>query len=372
MSIENQIPKQRIKSLEGLRVIALFLIVITHFEFLETVEGIGSIYSTYFHNATLGVDFFFVLSGFGLMLSFLKHPIYEKITCKHSFLFSIEKIKKLYPIVIFSLILVIPYLVINSNLSVNGFLKIGGKLIIGASLLGSLTGISSFSHAGNGVLWFYSSLFAIYFVSLWICQFLKKYCCTLRKCLLFLAGTFLIIIALTFAFSFIDGKWKFDDFQYGSPYIRVFFVALGMELGLLYVYMPEFHMAKWLEIVSFCMCFVWFLTRNLVDAPLYVLRLIDVALIVFLVFSFSYQGGVLSRLFNTSFFQTQSKITPYVYLLHYPIRMSLVSIIEHYTAINLAIGLFAIVAILILTIGLSIISYYLLQKWTLKTRKGCN
>ena len=372
MPEEIQIPTQRIKSLEGLRVIALFLIVISHFEFLETIDGIGNIYSIYFHNAMLGVDFFFVLSGFGLMLSFLRHPIEGKITLKDSFLFAINKIKKLYPIVIFSLILAIPHLCVSSTLSVGGVFKVGGKLIIGASLLGSLTGMSMFSHAGNGVLWFYSCLFIIYLISLWICKFLKKCCCSAKKSLLFLVGTFLVIIALTFVFSFIDGKWKFDDFQYGSPYIRVFFVMLGMELALLYVYMPKFHRAKWIEIISFILCVAWFLTRNLVNAPFFVLRLIDVPLVVILVFSFSYQEGPLSFLFNTKFFQAQSRYTPYVYLLHYPIRMSLVAIIENYISINLAIGLIIVVTILALTIGLSILSDFLLQKWTSKLQKGQN
>jgi peptidoglycan/LPS O-acetylase OafA/YrhL len=46
----------------------IFVIVISHLEFLNNYS-IGNVYQQYFHNPTLAVDFFFMLSGFGMMYS---------------------------------------------------------------------------------------------------------------------------------------------------------------------------------------------------------------------------------------------------------------------------------------------------------------
>lgn len=63
---------KRIQSLEGLRGIMIFLIVLSHMEFLKYCN-FGHAYELYWHNPTIAVDYFFMLSGFGMMFSFLKH-----------------------------------------------------------------------------------------------------------------------------------------------------------------------------------------------------------------------------------------------------------------------------------------------------------
>lgn len=63
---------KRVQSLEGLRGIMIFLIVLSHMEFLRRCS-FGGTYDLYWHNPTLAVDYFFLLSGFGMMYSFLKH-----------------------------------------------------------------------------------------------------------------------------------------------------------------------------------------------------------------------------------------------------------------------------------------------------------
>lgn len=63
---------RRIQSLEGLRGIMIFLIVLSHMEFLKYCN-FSHAYELYWHNPTIAVDYFFMLSGFGMMYSFLKH-----------------------------------------------------------------------------------------------------------------------------------------------------------------------------------------------------------------------------------------------------------------------------------------------------------
>ena len=62
----------KIDALTGFRFMAIMVIIISHLEFIGEYEKIGLFYKTYIHNATLGVDYFFMLSGFGMMLSYQK------------------------------------------------------------------------------------------------------------------------------------------------------------------------------------------------------------------------------------------------------------------------------------------------------------
>ena len=60
---------KRIPQLEGLRFIMCLVIILSHLEFLANANDFGPIYRTYLHNPYLAVDFFFMISGFGMYLA---------------------------------------------------------------------------------------------------------------------------------------------------------------------------------------------------------------------------------------------------------------------------------------------------------------
>lgn len=62
---------KKINTLTGARFTAIMIIVFAHFEFLEKYGMFGKVYQKFFDNATMGVDFFFMVSGFGMMLSYI-------------------------------------------------------------------------------------------------------------------------------------------------------------------------------------------------------------------------------------------------------------------------------------------------------------
>lgn len=62
--IEMKTKIKRIDTLTGLRFPMMVMVVISHFEFMGSQTQ--NWYDLYFHNATLAVDFFFIMSGFGL------------------------------------------------------------------------------------------------------------------------------------------------------------------------------------------------------------------------------------------------------------------------------------------------------------------
>ena len=110
--------KEKIDSLTGFRFVAIMLIVISHLEFIGEYGHIGNVYKTYIHNATLGVDYFFLLSGFGMMLSYQKNnQILLANNIKDCFAYAKKHVRKIYVLYLISMISTIPYYVyMNMNM----------------------------------------------------------------------------------------------------------------------------------------------------------------------------------------------------------------------------------------------------------------
>lgn len=89
------IPDGKIKSLNGLRFIMIMFIVLTHINYLE------EFFPNYFlgRGAAFGVDYFFMLSGFGMMLSAIKKTFPEntRITPGTCINYAVSHIRKIYP-----------------------------------------------------------------------------------------------------------------------------------------------------------------------------------------------------------------------------------------------------------------------------------
>ena len=67
----NALERQTDRRVNGWTFFAMLLIVTSHLEFLSRTE-MGEFYDRFLHNPTLGVDYFFLLSGFGMMISDLQ------------------------------------------------------------------------------------------------------------------------------------------------------------------------------------------------------------------------------------------------------------------------------------------------------------
>lgn len=68
--MEQIVNKEKIDSLTGLRFWMMVIIVLSHFGCLSNDYPYSSFYDRYLDNAVMGVDFFFMMSGFGLMYSY--------------------------------------------------------------------------------------------------------------------------------------------------------------------------------------------------------------------------------------------------------------------------------------------------------------
>ena len=349
----------RIQSLEGLRVIMLAIIVLSHFEFLENYTG-GDIYMKFFHNATLGVDYFFMLSGFGLMASG-KNPydVHHKI--RSSVNFAIERIKKIYPIYLFTLLFSLPYIVMQGGNIVNIIIK----FLISLTLFQSATGILAFSHSINGVGWFLSTLFIIYYLCPYMLQICKKIIQNKQNAVTFTIAIFMFVPGISLIFDYIETHTFFDDLRYGSPYIRVFYVFLGIIIcqSLKYFDIKKFTNSVWEGFVSI-LAIGWFSFRNSCGFNIGINKLIDIFICSVLLIIFSAEEGVISKFIGNRWILGINKWCMYIYLIHYPVRMYIDMLFKTMSLGNMwYIGILEVLLIIFVTMLISYVVHRLTKEF---------
>lgn len=318
---DNTIAKQaskRIPQLEGLRFILCCIIILSHFEFLGDSEIFGDFYNTYLHNPTLAVDYFFMLSGFGIYLS-SKRP---ECSIKSDLKFAVDKVKKIYPAYIFSLFIGIPAFLYTS-LKYGGigkaFLKLLVYLGIDLTLLQSITGMTKFSHAVNGVCWFLSALFICYIACPWFLRVVDKIENRNQAWCSILCFT-LITLTLSSGTLLIENKLSiFNDFWYGHPFIRCWYLAIGMCVGYLYKEsIAQVRSGK--ELFIAVLAIIYFLGRNSIPFDKGLLRIFDIILCIVFLYVFACGNGQISKLLSSKKLVNLGKTSMYLFLFHYPVR----------------------------------------------------
>lgn len=102
----------KILSLNSLRFIAILIIILSYLGFLGNGDY-GYLYTRYLYNAQPVVDYFFLLSGFGMMLGFVKRNRSRRSVRESSIIdsvrFGIRHIRQIYPIYMLFLPVGIPY-----------------------------------------------------------------------------------------------------------------------------------------------------------------------------------------------------------------------------------------------------------------------
>lgn len=268
----------------------------------------------------MAVDYFFMLSGFGLFLS-SKRP---ELKPKNCLTFAIDKIKKIYPSYVFSLLMGGIWLFLVTE----GFAKFIFKAILFTSidltLLQSITGSMTFSHSINGVCWFLSCIFVCYIISpvfLKIVDSVRNK----KRWIVFSFFTVLLIILLSMCLSYIDELGlvggRIDNLWYGHPIVRCLYVMIGMLIGWLYKN-TNIKSVHSLENGTIVLCVLYFLYRNTIVTIVgkNFLRPIDVMLCAFLLFVVSKGKGRIVALLSTDIMVKLGQKTMYLFLFHYPIR----------------------------------------------------
>ena len=237
----------RISSLEGFRWVAFILIFLSHLTFMNDYPY-SNIWNAYLDNPTLGVDYFFVLSGFGIYYSASRkgYSWHSKSSGIHSFKssvrFAIHKVQKIYPFYIFMLIVTVPYSILMDltdadlkKASIKALLKFIGC----STLLQSAFGSTYLSHALVATSWFLSTLFICYTACPYIVNRLmrldRKYNLGALITLIFVAFLFGKFCLFIEQITLKQGVRYINDLYYGSPYSRIWYLMIGMTIAKGYV-----------------------------------------------------------------------------------------------------------------------------------------
>ncbi|MCR5260803.1 MAG: acyltransferase [Candidatus Gastranaerophilales bacterium] len=330
---------KKINSLTGMRFFAIMIIVISHLEFLKNLPN-GQIYMQFFHNPEIGVDFFFVLSGFGLMLSDINRNgwnIGNTINIKNLFMFAYNHIKKIYPVYIATIFLCIPlylYQALSSGKTIAVISELLAlKLLCCLGVVQSFFGFSWLSHSFNGVCWFLSALCCIYFASPILINLLKRFCTSLNKTVFSLILCAICTPVFMYLFKYLQQITVFDDFTYGSPFIRVFYVVFGMLLAIFFKKLPDVKTSNFTELIVFSAYIAYFLCRKFVLFNLPYISIIYVIDIVFAgmaVLLLAYNQGFVSKLLSKPSMLYFGNISMYIFLIHYPVRMYSTTLLQPY------------------------------------------
>lgn len=365
---EKEKTSRRILQLEGMRFIMCCIIMMSHFEFLKESNLVGEIYEKFFHNATMAVDYFFMLSGFGICLSKKR---FDR-TLKGRLNFAINKVKKIYPIYIISLIIAIPIsvcILLDYDVFFKALLKIIFLFGIDLSLLQSLFGMTYFSHAINGVCWFMSCIFICYFIMTWMIDWIDKLDNVNKIWISLILSVFLIII-LSIFFTKVESLnlfgGKVDDLWYGHPFIRCWYLFIGAIIGVLYKEINiKFKNRNEIEIIGICLLYFLFRNSLLELCNRNWLRLIDLILCFSLIWIISKGQGIVVRKLSNEQMVQLGKLSMYIYLFHYPIRVTIGKIFKKYLIIEKTgeVGYF-IECILIIgcTVCLVLVCKYIYEK----------
>lgn len=367
---------ERVKSFTGLRFLMIMIIVISHFEFLKECGAFGSFYYKFLYNATFPVDFFFLVSGFGMMLGNLSKYSDEKIkmpSIKENITYGISHIKKIYPVYIATIIIGLLWNIAGgiyrhtdaADIAMREFVK----LAVNIPLLQSATGMFFFTHAYNGVTWFLSCLFCIYLFSPSLMFILRKGSKSIKINVICILVNLVLIIVLAKILSIFQdylSEYRFlrkvNILTYVSPYIRVFYVLTGMNLALIFAKIKNKNItftekkANLYEILVFSLFIMYFVLRNSISGFSYSVNfkyVLDIMLCSIFIFVFAFDAGCISKVFKRDILQTLGNMAMYVFLIHYPIRIYLDIIVRKYVEMNIYVAFAEICVILALTFFIS-------------------
>ena len=345
----------RIKSLQGLRVLAFVGIFLWHA--IDTPSG------------SWGVSVFIMLSGFVMVYSYWHRWEDKTYSIKEALVFSIRKIKPLYPLHIIMLIAAfIPYYLmpVLQNFSSREMLKIIAKLAITVPLIQTWFPVGF--EAINTVAWYLSAMLFLYAVFPFIMHFLKKRRWDIKEIIIMMVLAYVAQLGMAFVFRFLpllkNAHWS----CYILPLFRLWDFFIGCCLG--YCFLHSQHKKMNQTYVTVCeglflvLAFLGMVgIVKLPNASWFTFALIFVPSSAGIVWFLARSEGLISKLLSTKPFQVAATITPFAFLIHRQIL--------HYTE-----DLYAIITkqtinpVLLIVIAMAVtaaLSY--LYMWVTKKRK---
>lgn len=307
--------------LDSIRFFATAVIVLSHLDLLMNSCQLAGV----FNNPTWGVDYFLILSGFGLFIAYENKDL--TLGIKSSIKFALTKVKKIYVLYFITLIFCIPYSIYYDLLDcswIESIVRALIKLIISATLLQTVTGLGATHYALNSPAWFLSCLFVAYmFVPIFIC--IVKKAKTVKKSVFGALCAYILIQIVSICLLRLENYqifgMRFNALWYSSIYVRVWYVLLGMCIANICTKLDvKESMANMLEIVLAIIVLGWYVGRNYAVMSSDWKRCIDVLIASMTVFGFSFGKGVISKkILQKEFWISMGKKSWIIFLFQWPL-----------------------------------------------------
>ena len=345
--------KSRIDTLTSIRFFMILIIAFTHFYFLGGSDGIGKFIHTHFQNPSLPVEFFFVMSGFGLTYRSLakgKVAVEGDFTVLKGLKFGIQRMKKLYWLYVLTMASMIPLTALWKNWELNNWAMSGIQTMISffadLTLTQSLYGVSKIANELNGPCWFISALFVLYcFYPLLEKINLKIVKLSTSRVLSILLFTELLCYFFLIPCSYLKDISSLDYLAYGSPYTRVFSVFSGILICDLYYKGSERlkHSTFW-ELLVVGLALLWIYNMRVYYDPqdnftfrYPVVAVINNLISIGIVYVFSFENGMFSRILQNKILVTLGGCAMYIYLLHWPVIYNVYGVINQLLPMTVAV-----------------------------------
>ena len=297
----------RIKALQGLRVLAFIGIFLSHA--IDTPSG------------GWGVSIFILLSGFVMVYSYWDRASeIQNPTVKSSLLFSIKKIRPLYPLHLIMLIVaLIPYYLIPAiqSHSIREMAKVAAKLVITIPLIQTWFPVGF--EAINTVAWYLSAMLFLYAVFPWILKYIKK-----DQGIKKTVGMMLVAYMAQFAFAIASRFLPLVSNAHWSCYILPLFrlgdFFIGCCLGYCFLKRDEKQIgiagATILEIVFLALGVCGMISNVVLDMKWLTFTLVYVPSSAGVVYVLARSEGLISKILSTKAFQIAATFTPFAFLIH--------------------------------------------------------
>lgn len=302
-SSTDNISSDRISSLEGVRTIAFFTILLSHTS--KIIPG------------RWGVSVFFILSGFVLFIAYDKRDVSTNVI--EALTFALNKMKKLYPLHIIMLVVGLIWSLVFFDPQIKELIW---KIPICTFLLQSWTPHTY--HALNSVAWYLSTTLFLYFLFPFIRCIIKrieKGAFRIFMIILLSAAVMATIMYVSTYIKELDSRW----FLYCFPPLRILDLIVGCCMGGIFLKIKDVHTLRTttatalevlIAIISIISIIVFMKLPQDIQTAWYSWTLMFIPVNACLIFIFSFNRGYLSKLFSHRILLFLARITPFAFLIH--------------------------------------------------------
>lgn len=344
-----------IKPLTSLRFFFCIMVFVSHLSFLNNSNNIylKIINEFVFQEGYIGVNFFFILSGFVLSLNYYDKIVGNSISDSS---FYLGRFSRIYPLHFLTYLVSIPLLI---KVIISSPLKYLGLSLIHLSLLQSFFPLSDYYFNFNAPSWSISDETFFYFLTPFFFRFFVKL--KIPKSVFI---TFFVLLSTLFLGMYFSSAQYHHPLFYINPIFRVFDFIIGILIFFIYqkgsIKFNSIKSQNYLEVLSIIIFIIFFCFHKQIP-QVYRFSIYYWLPITLILIIFSKSGGYVSTILSNKIIVYLGEISFGFYMIHQ-------LVIRYYSIIFInKLGfkenyLFNTVFIFSVTLILSIISFEFYEK----------